>query len=1035
MPGTELTLNASGANSFEWSTGETTPSIDIIVMKDTTVMLTATNGLSCTLDTTFTILTDSIACSCDLSIVNVGTPSTCDPATNTYSVQVEVNHENAIGDSLMLNGQLFAYESSPQTVVLSGLNSDGQIVDLYLRDQLVSSCSDTSIAAFVAPESCMDTLEIVIDTVYVTVEETDSLINICLNDQLQLPNGVGSSAICANGTIADVSTGDDECIEISIEPSTLTESDTLCVVHCDSIDNSICDSTYIVLIPDSQVCPELSIMASNENPCLGEEISLSIEVSMAESIQWSTGENSTEILAAPGVSTTYTVNVLYLDGCSVSDSITINPLAIPEVSITADRTEVCAGEKVILTASGASDYVWSTGETAISIEVSPNDTTEYFVQGFDGNNCSDDASIEIMVVPNDLVALISPLNPITCNQPVRLEVFTNGSSVEWSTGENTPVVFVSPNVTTAYSVEASNDQGCTLSVDVTVMVNCDTIETRTDTVHVEISDDVTEYCVPDEFLEVENISQLLFCGQGNMVTGTTIGTGNPCIFLNTNIETFIGPDTICVQHCDQLVCDQTIIIITKDEFPVKNDTVRIDLIDSVLTYDLCLDDEIDVPLENTATGICELSNADSIVFKNDIQCISISIPESIISLGDTLCVEHCNMDINKCDQTIIILNPVVPEQLENDTVIVQIIDDSTLYQLCFNENILEDPDFDDVGICDEGSIDVSFAGDSSCVDLSLDPETFTYGDTVCILHCSSGICDTTTIILLPVRPITEEIVLIVKDSTIELQQCLDQELQLFGPIESQIGCGDGVEASINSFDRDSCFTVLIENENGLSQNDTLCVLQCDNNVCDTTYIVLVPGNPPIAVDDVVEIESGVGFVTIPVLDSDSDPDGDTIVIVDITIQPQQGTASINSDGTVSYEPGEDFFSDSFEYAVCDESVDGQRPYHGCDTAWVYVSLKNFSCDPPEAFSPNGDGKNEKFVIPCLRTGGAETRRADLCIYNRWGNQVYANENYNNDWDGTYKDSPLPAGTYYYVLSIIEENGEESKQSGFIVVHR
>lgn len=76
-------------------------------------------------------------------------------------------------------------------------------------------------------------------------------------------------------------------------------------------------------------------------------------------------------------------------------------------------------------------------------------------------------------------------------------------------------------------------------------------------------------------------------------------------------------------------------------------------------------------------------------------------------------------------------------------------------------------------------------------------------------------------------------------------------------------------------------------------------------------------------------------------------------------------------------------------------------------------------------SPNGDGKNDVFVIE-----GVELFRNTLKIYNRWGRTVYDVENYKNDWNGiTNKkvlvgnSKKLPVGTYFYVLNLPEENKE------------
>ena len=72
------------------------------------------------------------------------------------------------------------------------------------------------------------------------------------------------------------------------------------------------------------------------------------------------------------------------------------------------------------------------------------------------------------------------------------------------------------------------------------------------------------------------------------------------------------------------------------------------------------------------------------------------------------------------------------------------------------------------------------------------------------------------------------------------------------------------------------------------------------------------------------------------------------------------------------------------------------------------------------FSPNGDGVNETFTIDCI----SRYPNNVLQVFNRWGNIVFEQRSYNNDWDGTsngratvQKGQQLPVGTYYYVLDL------------------
>lgn len=77
---------------------------------------------------------------------------------------------------------------------------------------------------------------------------------------------------------------------------------------------------------------------------------------------------------------------------------------------------------------------------------------------------------------------------------------------------------------------------------------------------------------------------------------------------------------------------------------------------------------------------------------------------------------------------------------------------------------------------------------------------------------------------------------------------------------------------------------------------------------------------------------------------------------------------------------------------------------------------------PDAFSPNGDGINDKFVI----RGILNFPLNKFLIYNRWGNKVYEASPYINNWDGrsmfgiVVGGNELPTGTYFYLLDLGKE---------------
>ena len=87
------------------------------------------------------------------------------------------------------------------------------------------------------------------------------------------------------------------------------------------------------------------------------------------------------------------------------------------------------------------------------------------------------------------------------------------------------------------------------------------------------------------------------------------------------------------------------------------------------------------------------------------------------------------------------------------------------------------------------------------------------------------------------------------------------------------------------------------------------------------------------------------------------------------------------------------------------------------------------CFVPSVITPNEDGFNDAFYIPCAELY-PDNR---LLIFNRWGDKVYETENYQNDWRGTYKGQPLPKGSYYYMMYLNDE--ANTILSGYLVIRR
>ncbi len=78
-------------------------------------------------------------------------------------------------------------------------------------------------------------------------------------------------------------------------------------------------------------------------------------------------------------------------------------------------------------------------------------------------------------------------------------------------------------------------------------------------------------------------------------------------------------------------------------------------------------------------------------------------------------------------------------------------------------------------------------------------------------------------------------------------------------------------------------------------------------------------------------------------------------------------------------------------------------------------------------SPNGDGKNDKFIIKNIDLYPENTVK----IFDRAGRLIFSTRNYANDWDGTFGGVPLAEDTYLYIIEL--RKGIKDKIKGYITI--
>ena len=200
-----------------------------------------------------------------------------------------------------------------------------------------------------------------------------------------------------------------------------------------------------------------------------------------------------------------------------------------------------------------------------------------------------------------------------------------------------------------------------------------------------------------------------------------------------------------------------------------------------------------------------------------------------------------------------------------------------------------------------------------------------------------------------------------------------------------------------------------------------------------SVVVIVPATPtstvaPIAADDRVETARNTP-VTIDVLANDT-PNGATPTVV---TAPLNGTAVVNTDGTIEYTPHTGFKGvDTLVYELCNAG--------GCATATVSIEVTH-KLIAYNGVSVNGSEKNNHFHIAGIEAYPDNTVR----IYNRWGVKVFEVQHYDNVrnvFKGISEGrvtveaaDKLPQGTYYYIIEYVDENNQKQTMVGWLYLKK
>ncbi|MFC0605706.1 T9SS type A sorting domain-containing protein [Winogradskyella pulchriflava] len=408
--GETITLSASGGNEYLWSTGETTQTIDV----------------SPTSEITYTVEVISNNCS----------------STDTVTVFVSEAPNLTVSDDVVL------VEGNSVSIGASG--SDNYLWNTGETSAFITvspAATTTYTVTSLSTNGCSTTENIVVTVIPEVIADAGNDTTICSGETVTLTASGGTNYLWDTGATTP---------ELVVSPVTTT---TYTVTVGDDYGYVDTDSVTITVneTPDITVSDDVAILE-------GETVILT--ASGGDNYQWNTGETAASIEVTPTETTTYTVISTAVGGCADIEQVTVT--IIPEVVADAgEDATICSGESITLNASGGVAYTWNTGGTGANPTVSPTETTTYTVTVEDAYGYTDTDSVTITVNETPVVTVSDDIF-IVEGESTTL-VAQGATTYQWSSGETSSSIVVSPTQTTTYTVIGTTNT-CSAQAQVTVTV-------------------------------------------------------------------------------------------------------------------------------------------------------------------------------------------------------------------------------------------------------------------------------------------------------------------------------------------------------------------------------------------------------------------------------------------------------------------------------------------------------------------------------------------------------------------------------------
>ena len=425
--GKSITLQASGPNTYTWSTGAIGNSIVVSPTVNTTYSVGFTDTFGCNYQSVATVTVFTTP-----TILVTGKDSLCETQTATLSVSGALTYSWSTGST---NASIKVTPSVTTVYDVSGYSLEG------CRAQL-----SKTVAVKVAP---------------VPVITGNTVV--CLGNAATVVAQANGNITWNNGAVGPTLTVIPEWNGMYVFSATAKYAN-----GCSRFER-----VRFRMVP----FPEVKISGS-PSLCLGSSISLSTTVVGAPvTYSWSNGGTTPTVQLTPSVSTLYSVVVTNTDNCAstATTDIYVNPTS-PDNSFAYGSDTLCAGESTTLSAAGGAEFNWNPLPVKAldgygRVEVTPSVSTLYTVVISTNGDCAVSRTVQVVVNPKPELWLGND-TVFSLQEPMFL--FARGTgSVTWIKGDGISCVTcartqIFPSQKSTYEAITINEYGCVNRDEVTV---------------------------------------------------------------------------------------------------------------------------------------------------------------------------------------------------------------------------------------------------------------------------------------------------------------------------------------------------------------------------------------------------------------------------------------------------------------------------------------------------------------------------------------------------------------------------------------